>query len=273
MSDITLSASVRTNLLSLGSTLDSMSKTQSRLVTGNRINSALDDPTTYFAAKSLSNRASDLTDRKNQIDQGISVIGSATNGASAIESTLTKMKGIVKSAATADSATRESLKTQYNVLLKEIDKTVEDSSYIGVNLLNGGETKLTVQFSDSESSKLSVQSKALDTSKEGLDLQEISGFGSSAKELQDMGSKLDGAIATVRAQASELGKNTAILQTRSEFTKEFANVLQEGSNKLTLADLNEEGANLLALQTRQQLGTQALSLANQSQQAVMRLFG
>lgn len=272
MSSITLSSSVRNAMLSLSNTMDSVSKNQSRLSTGNRINTAIDGPPAYFSAKSLNDRARDLTDRKSQIDQGISVIGAAINGASSIESTLTEMKGIVKSAATADSATRETLKSQYNDLLTKIDKTAEDSSYSGVNLLNGGEVKLTVQFSESDRTKLSVQAKNMSTSKDGLNLQEITGFGSTTEELDAMGSKLDGAINTVRASAKELGSNVALLQMRADFTKDYVATLEEGSRRLTVADLSSEGANLMALQTRQQLGVQSLSFANQSQQAVMQLF-
>jgi len=50
------------------------------------------------------------------------------------------------------------------------------------------------------------------------------------------------------------------------------NTLQEGADKLTLADMNEEGANMLMLQTRQALGTTALALSSQAAQAVLRLF-
>ena len=49
-------------------------------------------------------------------------------------------------------------------------------------------------------------------------------------------------------------------------------VLEEGADKLTLADMNEESANILALQTRQNLATNALSLASQANQAILKLF-
>lgn len=60
---------------------------------------------------------------------------------------------------------------------------------------------------------------------------------------------------------------------RETYTQQFVNALEEGADKLTLADLNEEAANLLALQTAQQLGTQALALTNQQTQGVLRLLG
>ena len=66
--------------------------------------------------------------------------------------------------------------------------------------------------------------------------------------------------------------NQTAVQTREDFTQNTITNLQEGRDKLVVADQNEEGANLLALQTRQQLGVTSLSLASQSQQSVLRLF-
>ena len=83
---------------------------------------------------------------------------------------------------------------------------------------------------------------------------------------------LNNASTTLRSQASAFGANLSIVQIRQDFTKNMFNTLQTGSDNLVLADTNEEAANLLALQTRQQLSTTALSLANQSAQAVLRLF-
>jgi flagellin-like hook-associated protein FlgL len=84
--------------------------------------------------------------------------------------------------------------------------------------------------------------------------------------------KLNTKLTSIRSNAQTLGANIALLNTRLDFTTNYVNTLTGGSGKLTLADLNEEGANLLALQTRQQLGIQALSFAGQSEQAVLGLF-
>ena len=62
------------------------------------------------------------------------------------------------------------------------------------------------------------------------------------------------------------------MQTRLDFTAKYVNVLDDGSGKLTLADITEEGANLVALQTRQQLGINALAFAGQSEQSILALF-
>ena len=67
MSGIVLSASVRQNLLSLQSTAELLSTTQNRLATGNKVNSALDNPTNFFTAQGLNNRASDITNLLDSI--------------------------------------------------------------------------------------------------------------------------------------------------------------------------------------------------------------
>jgi flagellin len=90
--------------------------------------------------------------------------------------------------------------------------------------------------------------------------------------VQDLVTKLDANLQTLRSVAQNLGTNVALLNTRLDFTKNYVDLLQSGSGKLTLADLNEEGANLLALQTRQQLGIQALSFAGQNEKSILSLF-
>jgi len=80
------------------------------------------------------------------------------------------------------------------------------------------------------------------------------------------------AINKLRTMASELGNNYSIVETRESFTENLVNVLEEGADKLTLADMNEESANMLALQTRQQLAINSLSLASQAAQSVLSLF-
>ena len=108
----------------------------------------------------------------------------------------------------------------------------------------------------------------------GLGLTAISGTGFQSDATIDSAiTAIDGALSTLRTQASKFGSNLSTVQTRQDFTKQLINTLQTGADALVLADSNEEGANLLALQTRQQLSSTALSLSAQADQAVLRLFG
>src|SRR5712671_84508 len=85
MSGIVLSASVRQNLLSLQSTAELLSTTQNRLATGNKVNSALDNPTNFFTAQGLNNRASDITNLLDSIGNGVQVLQAANTGITSLQ--------------------------------------------------------------------------------------------------------------------------------------------------------------------------------------------
>jgi flagellin len=98
MSDITLSKAVRTNLLSLQNTAEMMAKTQERLATGNKVNSALDNPTNFFTASSLNSRASDMNALMDNMSNGIKTLEAADNGLTAITKTLESMQSTLRQA-------------------------------------------------------------------------------------------------------------------------------------------------------------------------------
>ena len=91
MSGIVLSASVRQNLLALQSTASLLAKTQNNLATGNKVNTALDNPTEFFTAQSLNNRAGDIANLLDGIGNGVKILQAANTG-------LTSLQGLVASA-------------------------------------------------------------------------------------------------------------------------------------------------------------------------------
>jgi len=94
MSAIVLSASVRQNLLSLQSTADLLSTTQNRLATGNKVNSALDNPTNFFTAQGLENRASDINNLLDSIGNGVQVLQAANTGLTSLQKLVDTAKSI-----------------------------------------------------------------------------------------------------------------------------------------------------------------------------------
>lgn len=376
MSDISLTASMRSNLLSLQNTQSLMDMTQERLSTGKKVNSALDNPTSYYTSQSLTNRASDLSGLLDSMGQGVQTIKAANEGIEAIttfvqqaksvanqarneankvagsvgdydaekiaantkfnitvtyngetkseEVTLTDAKtsgtdaateiqdvlqamefgadstalganytvafedgafkvssangeeikisfevGGAKMDATAGNANRVKAISQFNDILDQIDQLAKDSGYKGVNLLGGTDQSLTVIFNEDRSSNLTIQ--GVDASTKGLDISRVTNWGSNTN-IDASIEEVEDAINELRNMASEFGNNYSIVQNREDFTENLINVLEEGSDKLVLADMNEESANMLALQTRQQLGVNSLSLASQAAQAVLKLF-
>ena len=393
MSDIVLSASVRQNLLSLQSTADLLATTQSRLATGKKVNTALDNPTNFFTARSLDNRAGDINNLLDGIGNGVQVLQAANTGITSLQKLVDTAKSIAqqvlqttvgyapKSTATsaanagaldtnllggtgiaaadtltiaatgggtatnitfgtgaaqvdtlaelnaalapnnllasidnatgritlttnndaasstigaiggtaagagkafnavvisapvvdvASQATRSNLISQYNNVIAQITTTSQDSSFNGINLLNGDDLKLT--FNETGKSILNIKGVTFNAT--GLGLASLV----SGTDFLDSNSgkaalvKLSNASDTLRSQASTLGSNLSIVQIRQDFSKNLINVLQTGSANLTLADTNEEAANSQALSTRQSIAVSALALANQSQQSVLQLL-
>ena len=103
MSGIVLSASVRQNLLSLQSTADLLSTTQNRLATGNKVNSALDNPTNFFTAQGLNNRAGDINNLLDGIGNGVQVLQAANTGITSLQKLVDTAKSIANQALQATS--------------------------------------------------------------------------------------------------------------------------------------------------------------------------
>lgn len=288
INNITLTAGMQANLFNLQSTAKLMEQTQLRLATGKRVNSALDDPINYFAALGHTQRASDLTLRKDEMAEAIQTVKSADKGIESITNLIQQAKTLAQSALSATtSAGAANYASQYNEIRQQINDLAIDSSYKGSNLLTSDTTtELTVKFNEGGSATLDLigfDARVVDS---GTNSQ-IS-FGSVATADWVTGdatdftinqtnidadiAELDTAISNLRAESSELSTNLSIITERQDFTDGMIQTLTEGANNLTNADMNEEGANMLMLQTRQALGTTALSLASQAAQSVLRLF-
>ena len=268
---IHLSNATRTNLLALKHTSEMIAMTQKRLSRGLKVNSALDNAISFFQARSLNDRAGDLSNLKDSIDQGVSAVETAINGLESISDLIAQMKGIALSAkATANTEDRSRSAAQFNDLMKQVDNLANDSSYKGNNLIKGSPANLKVSFSEDGSSTLTVSGIASDSS--GLSIAVSSTNWATEIQIDAAINDLDSALSTLRASSQSMGSNAAVLSLRLDFTTNLINSLEGGAAKLVNADLNDESANLLTLQTRQQLGTIGLSIAQQSEQSILRLF-
>src|SRR4249920_130824 len=134
MSDIVLSAGVRANLLQLQKTAELISNTQTKLATGKRVNSALDNPINYFTAQGLTNRASDLGNLLDSMSSGISTIQAANNGITSITKLVQSAQALARQAQqTTDTTVRAGLAAQYTAILGQIDQMAGDASFNGIN--------------------------------------------------------------------------------------------------------------------------------------------
>jgi flagellin-like hook-associated protein FlgL len=272
MSDIVLSAGVRSNLLQLQQTSNLITSTQTQLATGKRVNSALDNPNNYFTAQGLDNRANDLSNLLDSMASGINTIQAANNGITSITKLVQSAQSLTSQAQqTTDTTVRASLATQFDALLTQIGQLAGDSGFNGINLLAGN--TLTVQLDETNNSSSAVSGVDYTNANAGpLSIANAANSWAGTTDITAASTSLTAALTTLRTESQTLGASLSTVQIRSDFTKATINTLQTGSSDLTLADSNQEGANLLALQTRQQLSTTALSLASQADQNVLKLF-
>jgi len=154
---IHLSSAVRQNLLSLQNTADMMSKTQNRLATGLKVNSALDNPGSFFTASSLNNRASDLSGLLDDMGQNVQTLKAADEGIQSITKLVEAAKGKANQALQSSStADRRKFAGEYNELLSQVETLAKDAGYSGKNLLAGTGNDLSAVFNEDGTSKLSV---------------------------------------------------------------------------------------------------------------------
>src|SRR4030095_9869757 len=98
MADIVLSRAVRSNLTALQSTADLISTTQTRLATGKRVNSALDNPSNFFTSSSLNSRASDLSSLLGGVSNAIKTLEAADNGIKSLTKLVESAQAIARQA-------------------------------------------------------------------------------------------------------------------------------------------------------------------------------
>lgn len=180
MPDIVLSSAVRDNLLSLKQTADLQSITQTRLATGLKVNTALDNPNSYFTAQSLNDRASDLSNLLDNMGQAVQTIRAADKGITSITKLVESAKAIANQALqTSSEYERKLFTSQYNDLLEQIEDMARDSSYKGKNLLAGAGNELEVIFNEDSTSNLTVNPVDFtDTSlDDGLNLDDLDAGG------------------------------------------------------------------------------------------------
>jgi flagellin len=272
---------MRANLFSLQQTARDFETTQKRLATGLKVNSALDDPVSFFTAQEHRLRASDLAGRKDGMSEAIQTIKAANVGVENINNLIAQAKSLAQSALSATPTDANTFADQYNEVLNQINRMADDADYRGINLLQGAE--LTVQFS-SVANESTLKLTGFGGTGEIFEVaglsSEMSTLGSNwidsgtvdVAAINESLANLETARGELRVRSKTLSSNLSIITAREQFTTQMINTLNDGASKLTEADMNEEGANMLMLQTRQALGTTSLSIASQAAQGVLRLF-
>jgi flagellin len=137
-SEVSLSKAVRANLLSLQNTATMMDKTQQRLATGNKVNSALDNPSSFFTAAALNSRAADMSNLLDSMASGIKVIEAADKGISAITKNIESMQSTLRQARQDKSFQTDTYEVTADSTLKLSGGQFRDSFEVKLQAPSGG---------------------------------------------------------------------------------------------------------------------------------------
>ena len=156
MSDITLTSTQRSTLLSLTSVTSLFNRTQNRLNTGKKVNTVTDNAQAFFQAQSLSNRSNTILNAKSTIDQSIQSVQAALTATSAVTALLGQLQGVLQSARGATLSNRISDTQQFKTIGNQLSQLVKDASFQGLNLLTSTAVSLQTQFSERTAATLTI---------------------------------------------------------------------------------------------------------------------
>jgi flagellin-like hook-associated protein FlgL len=169
--NITLSAGVRQNLLSLQNTAQLMSQTQNRLATGKKVNSALDNPANFFTSQSLSNRASDLNSLLDSIGQAQQTLNAADQGLTSLTKLVESAKSIAKQARQAAQPTSNTFGTitvNGTAQAESLSTTGNGTSFSGSSIANNTTYTFSIDINGAGPTAVSYVSDASATGAEVL---------------------------------------------------------------------------------------------------------
>jgi len=246
--DVNLSSSVRTNLLSLQSTSKLLSKTQEKLATGLKVNSALDNPASYFTAKRLNDRAADLASRKDGIGQGIQTLKSADKAMKALDKLVANAKSLANRALDEDAS-----RTYATITGTTVDPadTVTTAGSITITLTNSNGTSSTLKFTQATGMTIADLVKKVDAL-EGVSAK-INSDNKVVIETEDesvTNMSITGDLSATNLEIANNGSITAVtttdadaLETRKKLAKEFDDLRTQ--MKQLVDDAGYKGVNLL----------------------------
>jgi flagellin len=275
-----MALSVNTNpgaliaLQNLNTTESQLAVAQNQVSTGLAVSDAQDNGAIFAIAQNQRAQSSALT----AVTQSLQRVQSTVNVAASSGTTVSDLLNQLKSAALAASDTstntssRQALNATFVSLIAQISSVVSNSSFNGVNLINGSTNSLAALASADGTSKLTVAAQSLAFAGANITFAATTTISTSAAAASTVLGEVNTSIINVNNALAKLGASANALQTQITFTGDLQDTIDTGVGNLVNANLAKESATLTSLQTKQQLGIQALSIANSSSQTLLSLF-
>lgn len=193
-------------------------------------------------------------------------IGGVFNGSGTLNGVLGLTAGTTSFTA---NSLRAGYAAQFDALRAQMDLTVNDAGYNGVNLLTGNSK--TVALNETGSSTITLSGANLSST--GMGVAASTNSFQIDSDITTALANITSALTTLQTQAATFSNTQAIMDARIQFNKAMIDTLESGANDLLKSDTSADSALLLALQTRQQLAMTALSMSNAADTLTLRLLG
>jgi len=275
-----MSLSVNTNagaliaLQNLNTTESALQVAQNQVSTGLAVSDAQDNGAIFAIAQNQRATSSALNGVTQSLQRVQSTVDVATSSGTTVSDLLNQLKSAALSASdtSTNTASRQALNATFTSLITQIQSVVSNSSFNGVNLIDGSVTNLAALASADGTSKLTVNAQSLAFSGANITFAATTTISASASGAATVLGEVNTSITNVNNALAKLGASANALQTQITFTGTLQDTIDTGIGNLVNANLAKESATLTALQTKQSLGIQALSIANSSSQVLLSLF-
>jgi Flagellin and related hook-associated proteins len=263
-----------TALQYLSSTQAQMSQTQNAISTGMKVSSAKDDGATYAIAQNMRGQVAAYTAVSDSLNRAMSATDVAMSAGQSISDLLVQMKQKALSAAdtSLDSASRSALNNDFTAMRDQIQTIVDNASFNGFNLLNGGTTKISALANTDASKTIDVNAQTMTLGKGALSNVAATDTISTQAKAKTMVDSVQKSLLAVNASLAKLSAGAKQYSIQLSFSSKLSDTVTSGIGNLVDANMATESAKLTSLQTKQQLGVQALSIANSAPQTILSLF-
>ena len=260
-------------LSSLNKTNTRIAIHQMRLATGKRINSAADDPAGYQIAKSLEARGRGLQAALSNVGSARNVLNIAEGGYQTIMDLLQTMKEKATQASDGALAAsqRSALDNQVSALISEVEDIVGETTFNGMNLINGSYASTGIKFHTGEGSGDELEVKLSNADSGALSISAVSlttAAGASAAI-----DSIDSAVTTLSTAIQKVGEYQTRMAAKEENLAVAISNTESARSVIEDADFAAEQMEIMKLQILQQTGLSSLVQANAQPQVVLSLFG
>ena len=259
----------------LGNTQSTLNSTLEQLATGQRINSGATDPAGLAIANGLSANIAALNQSIQNANDGTGSLQVADGALSQVTSLLNTAVTIATEAATGtvSSAQRDSLNSEYQAILSEINRIGTSTAYNGTSVFSASTTSIFLTDANS-SSTITDTVGALSTTVLGLTTggTNTSLAGTDGTGAQAALTAIDAAIQTVANDRGTIGAAVNRLNDASAVMTTQVQNLTAAENNIMAADIPSTISDLSRESVLNQTGMAALAQANSQESSILTLL-